>query len=70
LTEIENFFPNSAAEAALKIAFVCQNFGDEKGCVAALRAVMKKYPKTGQSNTAHIELERRGKGMGGGIDAD
>jgi TolA-binding protein len=70
LTEIENFFKPVASRAALQIANVYFGFGDDKQGIAALRAVMKKYPGSRESNPAHIELERRGVKMSGGTDAD
>ena len=68
--ELENFFPNQAPEAALRIAWVHRDAGDQKQFIAALRAVLKKYPKSGQSSTAHQELERLGVKIGGGVGAD
>ena len=38
--------------------------------VQALRAVLKKYPESNESKEAHVELEKAGVKMGGGIDAD
>jgi len=70
LTEIENYFKPVASRAGLQIANVYFGFGDDKQGIAALRAVMKKYPGSRESNTAHIGLERRKKEMGGGLDAD
>jgi hypothetical protein len=37
--------------------------------IAALRAVLKKYPKSGQSSSAHQELEKLNVRIGGGVDA-
>lgn len=68
--ELENFFPDQAPEAALRIAWVHRDAGDQKQFIAALRAVLKKYPKSGQSSTAHQELERLGVKIGGGVGAD
>lgn len=68
--ELENFFPDQAPEAALRIAWVHRDVGDQKQFVAALRAVLKKYPKSGQSSTAHQELEKLGVKIGGGVDAE
>ena len=69
LREVEAFFKDHAAEAALRIARLYQHAGKKKLCVAALRGVLKKYPESGQSSTAHQELERLGIKMGGGVDA-
>ncbi|MGI6497017.1 MAG: tetratricopeptide repeat protein [Kiritimatiellia bacterium] len=68
--ELENFFPDQAPEAALRIAWVHRDVGDQKQFIAALRAVMKKYPASGQSSTAHQELEKLGVAIGGGIGAE
>jgi TolA-binding protein len=68
--EVENFFRNEAPEAALRIAWVRRDTGDQKGYIAALRAVLKKYPQSGQSSTAHQELERLGVKIGGGVEAE
>jgi len=70
LQEIENFFEAVAPEAAIRIAWIHRDAQDQKRYVGALRAIMKKYPRSGQSNTAHIELERLGVKMGGGVDAE
>jgi len=68
--EIEGFFVKEAPEAALRIAYAYRDTGDQKQYVAALRAVLKKYPTSGQSSAAHLELERLGFKIGGGIDAE
>jgi TolA-binding protein len=70
LREVENFFKNFAPEAALRIAGVYKQAGDREQHIAALRAVLKKYPKSGQSSSAHLELERMGVRIGGGIDVE
>ncbi|MCG3148816.1 MAG: hypothetical protein PCFJNLEI_02263 [Verrucomicrobiae bacterium] len=68
LREIENFFKDHAAEAALRIASLHRD--DQKQYVRYLRGILKKYPKSSQSNTAHLELERLGVPIGGGVDAE
>jgi len=68
--EIENFFPDQAPEAALRIAYQYRDMKDQKQYVANLRGIMKKYPKSGQSSTAHLELESMGIAIGGGVDAE
>lgn len=68
LREIENFFKNEAPEAALRIAYVYRK-RDNSQYIANLRGIMKKYPASRQSNTAHEELERMGIKIGGGVDA-
>lgn len=70
LREIENFFEKAAPEAAMRIAYMYRDTRDTKQYVASLRGIMKKYPASGQSSTAHQELERMGIKTGGGVDAD
>jgi len=70
LREVEAFFKDHAPEAALRIARLYKQAGKTKLCIAAFRAVMKKYPKSGQSSNAHQELEHMGIKIGGGIDAE
>jgi tetratricopeptide (TPR) repeat protein len=70
LTEIENFFVNSAPGAAMRIAHVYNVAGQTDMHIASLRAVLKKYPKSGESRSAHLELERMNVRIGGGVDAE
>ncbi len=70
LREVENFFKDHAAEAAMRIARLYSEAGKDKLYVAALRAILKKYPESGQSSEAHQQLERMGIKMGGGLDAE
>lgn len=69
LREVEGFFKDCNAEAAFRIASVYQRAGQRDHYIAALRAVLKKYPKSGQSSSAHQELEKLGVRIGGGVDA-
>lgn len=69
LRGIEKFFPGSASRAALRIAYVYRGANEQANFIGALRDVMKKYPESGESNTAHIELERLGIASGGTTDA-
>jgi TolA-binding protein len=69
-TEIENFFPDKAPAAAIRSAYAYRDAKNDAQYVAALRNVMKKYPKSGESNAAHLELERLGVKIGGGVDAE
>jgi len=69
LREVENFFKDYSAEAAIRIASVYHRAGQRVQYIAALRAVMKKYPKSGPSSSAHEELEKLGVQTGGGVDA-
>ena len=68
LHEIENFFQDQAPAAALRIAEFYRE--DRKQYIALLRGVLKKYPKSGQSSTAHQALEAMGVNIGGGVDAE
>jgi len=68
--EIENFFLSEAPKAALHIAYLYRNAGEKKKYIQGLRHVLKKYPESGQSRQAHLELEEQGIKMGGGIDAN
>jgi len=70
LTEIEHFFKNDASAAALRIADVYHGTGDQTKYIASLRRVLKKYPKSSQSRTAHVRLEKMGVRTGGGVDAE
>lgn len=69
LREIEAFFKAHAPEAALRIAHIYREAGMRPQQIAALRAVLKKYPDSAQSRSAHEDLERMGIKMGGGVDA-
>jgi len=66
LKEIEAFFKSESARAALRIAYVYRDAGDKEKYVSSLRAVLKKYPESGQSSTAHQELEAMWVPSGGG----
>jgi len=70
LQEIQNFFKEQAPEAALRTAWIYRDAGDKKKFESSLRAVLNKYPKSGQSSTAHQELEKLGVVIGGGVNAD
>jgi TolA-binding protein len=60
LREIESFFKDHQAEAALRIAHVYKRADLKDQCIAAFRRVLVKYPTSPQSSTAHEELERMG----------
>ncbi len=70
LREVENFFKDHAADAAMRIARLYSEAGKDKLYVAALRSVLKKYPESPQSSEAHQALERMGIKAGGGLDAE
>jgi tetratricopeptide (TPR) repeat protein len=69
LRGVEKFFEGAAPRAALRIAYIYQGANEPANFIGALRDIMKKYPASGESNTAHIELERLGIGSGGTTDA-
>ena len=68
--QIENFFPPDAPRAAIYVAHLYRDAGEKKKYIQALRDTLKKYPESSQSKEAHVELEKEGFKMGGGIDAD
>jgi TolA-binding protein len=70
LQEIQNFFKDKAPEAAIRTAWIYRDAKDKAKFESSLRAVLKKYPKSGQSSTAHQELEKLGVVIGGGVDAE
>ncbi|NQT92273.1 MAG: tetratricopeptide repeat protein [Lentisphaerae bacterium] len=74
LKEIETFFKGESSRAALRIAHVYRDSGDKPKYVSSLRGVLKKYPESGESSTAHQEMEAMGykisRYIGGGEDAD
>jgi tetratricopeptide (TPR) repeat protein len=70
LREVENFFKDRAAEAALAAAYAYRDAGIKEKYVRTLRGVLKKYPKSAESSQAHQRLEEMGLPIGGGVDAD
>ena len=70
LREVENFFKDRAAEAALGVAYLYRDAGIKEKYVRSLRGVLKKYPKSGESSQAHQRLEEMGLPIGGGVDAE
>jgi tetratricopeptide (TPR) repeat protein len=66
-TEIENFFAGDAPRACLRKAQVWQRAKDKERAIAALRTVIKKYPKHQVSSQAHQMLEAYGIKTGGGV---
>ena len=55
-----------ASRASLKAADIYLIAGDKGKEVAQLRAVLKRYPKSGESSTAHNRLEAYGVALVGG----
>lgn len=70
LREIENFFVDQAPQAAWRIAVIFRDSGEKDKYIAGLRGILKKYPKSGESSTAHQELQKMGVGSGGGMNAE
>lgn len=70
LVEIENFFRNLAPKAAMMQADIYGRAGKKNEQIGALRRVMKKYKLSGESRSAHQQLEKMGVKIGGGADAD
>jgi tetratricopeptide (TPR) repeat protein len=70
LREVENFFKDRAAEAAIKVAYLYRDAGISQKYVRSLRGVLTKYPKSGESSEAHQRLEEMGLPIGGGVDAE
>ncbi len=67
LNEIENSFPDNAARAAWQKASYYHAAGSAKDAVAAARRVLKMYPISPQSSSAHQLLEQYGIATGGGV---
>lgn len=70
LRQIDNFFQDHGSEAYLRIAHIYRDAKMKEKYEAALRVIMKKYPKSVQSSDAHQELEKMGAKIGGGVDAE
>ncbi len=66
-TEIENSFPNEAAKAAWYRAYHYDRAGNKKMAIAAARRVLKMYPESQESSSAHQLLEKHGIRTGGGV---
>ena len=66
-TEVENFFPDQAAEAAWRRGEMYRGFKMQEQAVAEYRRILKVYPKSGQSSRAHQRLEDYGIATGGGV---
>jgi len=64
--EIENFFPDSGAEAAWRRGQMWQRFGDKTKAIEDYRRILKVYKGTPQASKAHEALEALGIATGGG----
>ena len=67
LSEIENSFPESSADAAWKKVEYYQGANDIKQGIATARRIMKMYPSSSASSKAHQYLEDYGIATGGGV---
>jgi len=67
LTELENAFPDSAPDAALKKTHIYHSIKDKKKAIATARRILKMYPKSKASSQAHQILEEYGISTGGGV---
>ena len=67
LTELENAFPDSAPDAALKKTRIYHGAKDKKLAIATARRILKQYPKSKASSQAHQILEEYGISTGGGV---
>lgn len=67
LTEIENFFPKFASQAAYRRGELYRHFGDTKKAIAEYRRILKVYKKSRESSLAHQRLESYGIATGGGV---
>jgi len=70
LRQVEGFLKKHAPEAALRVAKAYEVADMKDKRIAALRNVLKKYPKSKQSSAAHQQLEQLGIQIGGGLDAE
>ena len=60
LREVEAFFKDYSAQAAIRIARAYKRTDSKEKCVAAYRQVLVKYPDTTESSEAHNQLESMG----------
>jgi len=67
LSEIENSFPDSAADSAWKKVEYYKGADDIKLGIANARRIMKMYPNSSASSKAHQYLEGYGIATGGGV---
>jgi len=70
LTEIEASFPKHGPRAAQQIVRVFQRQKMDKQAIGKCRTIMKIYKEDSVSSWAHQELEKYGKGTGGGLIDD
>jgi len=66
VSELEAVGGPVAAQAALKAADIYKVAGEKGAEVKQLRAILKRYPQSGQSSEAHNRLESYGVPLVGG----
>ena len=54
----------------MRRAYLYRDAKMEEQYVAGLRYIMNKYPKSSESSTAHVELQKMGIATGGAVAAD
>ncbi|MBT8044287.1 MAG: hypothetical protein KJO79_04990, partial [Verrucomicrobiae bacterium] len=64
--ELESVGGKTAAQASLRVADIYKISGDKGKEVTQLRLVLRRYPKSGESSTAHNRLESYGVALTGG----
>jgi tetratricopeptide (TPR) repeat protein len=68
---LESIGGSIASQASLRIADIYRSSGDKGKEVQQLRLVLRRYPKSGESSTAHDRLESYGvKVIGGEAEAE
>lgn len=66
ISELESLGGPIASRASLEVANIHLSAGDKAKEVGQLRTVLRRYPKTGESATAHDRLEAYGVALVGG----
>jgi tetratricopeptide (TPR) repeat protein len=66
ISELESLGGPIASRASLEVANIYQSSGDKAKEIGQLRTVLRRYPKTGESGTAHDRLESYGVALVGG----
>ena len=66
VSELESLGGPIASRASLEVANIYQSSGDKAKEIGQLRTVLRRYPKTGESGTAHDRLESYGVALVGG----
>ncbi len=66
-TELENFFPDEAPQAAYRRAMIWHRANDRERAIAAFRAVLRQYPRHAVAAQAHQMQEQYEFDFGGGV---